>query len=70
MQNGNLIPTPPSGTTVTTILLASAASSQYNSRSGVVMAPTSDIKPGRAAVLLDGETKPISFKLKNLQVIS
>ena len=26
------------------------------------------IKPGRAAVLLDGEVAPISFNLKNLQI--
>ena len=68
MQEGNLIPTPPPGTAITTILLASAASTQYNNRSGIVMAPMPTVKLGRAAVLLDGETKPISFKLKNLQV--
>ena len=69
MQDRNYIPSPAPGTTITTILLTSAASSQYNNRSGVVTAPTPTIKPGRAAVLLDGETRPISFKMKNLQVI-
>ena len=69
MQEHNAIPTPPPGTAITTILLTSPASSQYNNRPGIVVAPTSNIKLGRAAVLLDGETKPISFKLKNVQVI-
>ena len=68
MQEHNYIPTPAPGNTVTTILLTSPASSQYNNRSGIVVAPTSTIKPGRAAVLLDGETNALAFKLKNLQI--
>eukprot|EP00729_Bicosta_minor_P032842 gene32842-biopygen23593 len=67
-QQGNLIPTPPPGTGVTTILLTSANAAKYNNRTGRVVAPPEGvaIKPGRAAVLLEGEAKPISFKLMNL----
>eukprot|EP00729_Bicosta_minor_P032467 gene32467-biopygen20869 len=70
LQQRNVIPTPPSGTTITTILLTSANAAKYNNRTGRVVAPTEGaaIKPGRAAVLLDGEAAPISFKLKNLQI--
>eukprot|EP00729_Bicosta_minor_P032534 gene32534-biopygen631 len=70
LQQANVIPTPPPGTTVTTILLTSANAAKYNNRTGRVVAPTEGaaIKPGRAAVLLDGEATPISFKLKNLQL--
>ena len=70
MQQGNGIPTPPPGTTVTAILLTSANAAKYNTKTGRVVAPTvgAAIKPGRAAVLLDGEAAPISFKLKNLRV--
>ena len=69
MQQYNVIPTPPPGTAVTTILLTSANAAKYNNRTGRVVAPTEGaaIKPGRAAVLLDGEAAPISFKLKNLR---
>eukprot|EP00729_Bicosta_minor_P013105 gene13105-biopygen14214 len=70
LQQGNVIPTPPPGTTVTTILLTSVNAAKYNNRTGRVVAPTEGaaIKQGRAAVLLDGEAAPISFKLKNLQI--
>eukprot|EP00729_Bicosta_minor_P032525 gene32525-biopygen24272 len=70
MQQGNLIPTPPPSTTVTTILLTSANAAKYTNRTGRVVKPTEGvaIKPGRAAVLLDGEAAPISFKLMNLRV--
>eukprot|EP00729_Bicosta_minor_P017328 gene17328-biopygen7474 len=70
MQQYNIIPTPPPGTAVTTILLTSANAAKYNNMTGKVVKPTKGvaIKPGRAAVLLDGEVKPISFKLKNVQV--
>eukprot|EP00729_Bicosta_minor_P021238 gene21238-biopygen4619 len=70
MQQQNYIPTPPPGTAVTAILLTSANAAKYNNRTGRVVAPTEGaaIKPGRAAVLLDGEAAPISFKLKNLQI--
>eukprot|EP00729_Bicosta_minor_P032566 gene32566-biopygen11449 len=70
MQQGNLIQTPPPGTTITAILLTSANAAKYNNRTGRVVAPTEGaaIKQGRAAVLLDGEAAPISFKLKNLQL--
>lgn len=36
------------------------------------MAPAAvaDVKPGRVALLLDGEAKPIAYKLKNLRVIA
>eukprot|EP00729_Bicosta_minor_P006998 gene6998-biopygen5172 len=68
MQQHNLIPIPPPGTAATTILLTSANAAKYNNRTGSVVAPPEGvaIKPGRAAVLLDGEAKPISFKLMNL----
>eukprot|EP00729_Bicosta_minor_P022491 gene22491-biopygen729 len=70
LQQANVIPTSPPGTAVTTILLTSANAAKYNNRTGRVVAPTDGaaIKPGRAAVLLDGEAAPISFKLKNLQI--
>eukprot|EP00729_Bicosta_minor_P020177 gene20177-biopygen10446 len=70
MQQGNVIPTPPPGTTVTIILLTSANAAKYNIKTGRVVAPAEGaaIKPGRAAVLLDGEVAPISFKLMNLRV--
>eukprot|EP00729_Bicosta_minor_P032555 gene32555-biopygen9518 len=70
MQQHHVIPTPPLGTAVTTILLTSANAAKYNNRTGRVVAPTevAAIKAGRAAVLLDGEAAPISFKLNNLQL--
>ena len=70
LQQANVIPTPPPGTAITTILLTSANAAKYNNRTGRVVAPTEGaaINPGRAAVLLDGEGAPISFKLKNLQI--
>eukprot|EP00729_Bicosta_minor_P032571 gene32571-biopygen12476 len=70
LQQHNFIPTPPPGTTITTILLTSANAAKYNDRTGRVVAPTEGaaIKQGRAAVLLDGEAAPIAFKLKNLQI--
>eukprot|EP00729_Bicosta_minor_P032612 gene32612-biopygen19391 len=63
LQQKNVISTPPPGTTITTILLTSANAAKYN-------APTdgAEIKPGRAAVLLDIKAALISFKLKNLQI--
>eukprot|EP00729_Bicosta_minor_P022490 gene22490-biopygen728 len=72
LQQENVIPTPPPGTVVTAILLTSAKGAKYNNRTGRTVAPTEGaaIKPGRAAVLLDGEAAPISFKLKNLQIHS
>jgi len=70
MEQHNGIPTPPPSTAVTTILLTSANAAKYNNKAGRVVTPTEGaaIKPGRAAVLLDGEAAPISFKLKNLRV--
>eukprot|EP00729_Bicosta_minor_P032586 gene32586-biopygen10500 len=70
MQQHNGIPTPPPGTAVTTILLTSAKATNYNNKAGKVVEPTEGaaIKPGRAAVLLDGEAAPISLKLMNLRV--
>ena len=70
MQQGNLIPTPPPGTAATTLLLTSANAAKYNNRTGRVVEPVEGaaIKPGRAAVLLDGEAAPISVKLMNLRV--
>eukprot|EP00729_Bicosta_minor_P032232 gene32232-biopygen19693 len=71
MLQDNFIPTPPPGTTITTILLTSANAAKYNNRTGRVVEPTegvASINPGRAAVLLDSEAAPISFKLKNLQI--
>eukprot|EP00729_Bicosta_minor_P008540 gene8540-biopygen22933 len=72
LQQVNLIPTPPPGTAVTTILLTSANAAKYNNKAGRVVEPTGGaaVKPGRAAVLLDGEVAPISFKLMNLSVYS
>eukprot|EP00729_Bicosta_minor_P011824 gene11824-biopygen25110 len=71
LQQHNLIPTPPPSTAVTTILLTSAKAVKYNNKTGRVIAPTEGaaIKPGRAIVLLDGDSAPISFKLKNLKLV-
>lgn len=68
MQQRNFIQTPPPGTTVTAILLTSAKAAKYNNKTGrvVKLIEGSAIKPGRAAVLFDGEGNPISFKLMNL----
>lgn len=69
IQQNNAIPKPTPGTAVTTTLLSSAASAKFNGRTGVVVAPPAAIvKPGRVAVLLDGETNTLSFKLMNLRV--
>jgi len=71
MQQHNLIPTPPPGTTITTVLLTSAAASKYNNKKGTVVVPLKGqpaVKVGRAAVLLEGEANPISFKLMNLRL--
>eukprot|EP00729_Bicosta_minor_P030349 gene30349-biopygen21623 len=70
LQQANVISTPPPGTTITTILLTSPNAAKYNSKTGrvVELIEGTAIKPGRAAVLLDGEAAPISFKPKNLQI--
>ena len=70
MQQHNVIPIPPPSTAVTTILLTSANATNYNNKVGKVVEPAEGaaIKPGRAAVLLDGEAAPISFKLMNVRV--
>ena len=70
IHEDNVFPTPAPGTAITTVLLTSAASAKYNTRAGIVVTPTEGtiIKPGRVAVLLDGEVKPISLKLLNLCV--
>eukprot|EP00729_Bicosta_minor_P004381 gene4381-biopygen16816 len=70
MQQGNFIQTPPPGTAITTILLTSANAAKYNNRTGRVVEPAEGaaIKPGRAAVLLDGEVASISLKLMNVRV--
>ena len=44
---------------------------KYNSRKGIVVVlPEGQpaVKVGRAAVLLEGEAKPLSFKLMNLRI--
>ena len=68
LQELNMIPPLRPGTIITTILLTSEAGAKYNNRIGIVVAPPKCIKQGRAAVLLDGESRPISFKLMNLQI--
>ena len=70
MQQKNLIPTPPPGTTITAIMLTSAAGRKHNNTPGIVVIPTEGtvVKPGRVAVLLEGAATPISFKLMNLRV--
>ena len=67
MQRGNLFPDLRVGTTVTTVLLTSAAESKYNHKTGKVVAGT---KLGAVAVQLNGNATPISFKLMNLRVLS
>ena len=52
---------------VVMFLFGSPASSQYNNRSGIVVTPSSTIKPGKVCVLLDGETNALAFKLKNVR---
>eukprot|EP00729_Bicosta_minor_P017680 gene17680-biopygen17232 len=71
MQQGNVVPTPPPGTAVTTILLTSAKACKYNNRTGRVVEPLSPdmVRPGIAFVLLDGEAKPRMFKRMNLQLV-
>lgn len=54
----------PPGTIVTTVLLRSV---EYNNRIGTVVS-VPNAKVGRAAVLLTGEAKPVSFKLMDLRV--
>ena len=72
LQQRNVIPTPPPGTRVTVVLLVSAAAAlKYNNRHGIVVVlPEGQlaVKVGRAAELLAGEAKPISFKLMNLRI--
>ena len=72
LQQLNAISTPPPGTRITVILLTSAAvAAKYNSKTGdVVTLPEGEpaVKVGRAAVLLEGEAKPTSFKLMNLRI--
>ena len=70
LQQHKPIPTPPSGTAVTAVLLTSAAGSKHNNTSGIVVAPADGtaITPGRVAVLLEGAAAPISLKLMNLRV--
>lgn len=65
-----MLPTPPPGTAVTTVLLTSAASPKYNITPGIVVRPTEGtvVKPGRVVVLLENAATPISFKLTNLRV--
>ena len=71
MQHDNLIPTPPRGTAINTVLLTSAASISYNHKHGTVVASTqiTAIRPGHVAVLLDGEAAPIPLKLMNLRIL-
>ena len=71
LQQHNVIPTPPPGTAVTTILLTSANAAKYNSKTGrVVEAPSPNmVRPTIAFVLLDGEAKARMFKLMNLQLV-
>ena len=70
MQQRNHIPTPPPGTTITTILLTSAKTAKLNNKNGVVVvAPSAAmVRPGIAFVLLDGEDQPMMLKTMNLQV--
>ena len=55
---------PEYGTPVTTTFLSNA---KYSYRPGKIVEPTSRLKPGRVAVLLDGEKKPISLKRTNVK---
>ena len=70
MQQGNLIPTPPPGSAVTTVLLTTGKAAKLNNTSGTVVAAPSPamIRPGIAIVLLDGELLPIMFKTMNLRI--
>ena len=60
---------PKYGTSVTTTKLSNAA---YNDRTGKVVEPKAfgmrRLQPGRVAVLLDSETKPISVKRQNIKL--
>ena len=70
MQQRNAFSTPPPGTTITAILLTSAAGIKHNNKPGIVVTPPEGtaVKPGRVVVLLEGAATPISFKLMNLRV--
>ena len=70
MQHTNLIPAPPLGTTITTVLLTSAAASKYNNKKGIVVeAPSPDMaRPGIAFVSLVGEDQPKMLNLMNLKL--
>ena len=59
------IQAPPYGTPVTT---TSLSNEKYSYRPGMIVEPTSRLKPGRVAVLLDGEKKPISVKRTNITI--
>ena len=73
-QNNTLrqtIPPPPPGTAAIVVGLTSVAGQLLNNRTGTVVIPAggiSSIKPGRVAVLFDGESVPRSFKQMNLHV--
>jgi len=69
LQARELIAQPIPGCAVLIILLTSAAGMKNNNRVGHVLPRTKDVKPGRAAVMLQGETKAMSFKLMNLWII-
>ena len=70
MQQRNDIPTPPPGTTITTVLLTSAKTAKLNTKIGVVVEAPSPamVRPGIAFVLLNGEDQPKMLKLMNLQL--
>ena len=69
LQDGGLLPALAEGTPVTVVCLTSASSVKYNNMKGIVVAAPPAGKVGRAAVLLlEGGSKPISFKLMNLRV--
>ena len=69
LQERNMIPQIPLCITITTILLSSEAGAKFNNRAGVIVVPTLKLRLGRAAVLLEGESKPISLKLMNLTIM-
>ena len=61
-----MIPQWPLDTPGTPVVISGlAASPQFNGRAGLVQGPAP--RPGRLAVLLDGESKPASLRETNLR---
>ena len=69
----NAIRPPAAGSAVIVVLLSTAAGMKFNNLRGKVVAPLAGagVKPGRAAVVFDGDADSVqkSFKCKNLRIV-